>query len=133
MSGKSSEAAELGGAAERVGDPVGGGSGSGQGQAEDLKEVAEVRDRVVGSAIPVSLLSLIGIEHDSRQAGLPRSVDVAVHVIADVQRVLGRHGHTVERELEEPRVGFAVSVVAGNDDRVEVAEQAKLVQLAAGG
>src|SRR5580692_2756601 len=28
-----------------------GSSGSGQGQAEDLKEVAEVRDRVVGSAI----------------------------------------------------------------------------------
>src|ERR1700683_3833213 len=106
--------------------------GSGQGQAEDLKEVAEVRDRVVGSAIPVSLLALIGIEHHSRHAGFPRSVDVAVHVIADVQHVLGRHGHTVERELEEPRVGFAVSMVTGNDDRVEVAEQANLVQLAAG-
>jgi len=97
-----------------------------------LQEVAEVRDGVVGLAIPVGLLALIGIEHHGRQAGFPRSVDVAVHVIADVQRVLGRCPHAVERGLEEPPVGFAVPVVAGHDDRVEVAQQADFMQLAAG-
>src|SRR5215467_6261454 len=104
---------------------------SGHRQAEDLQEVAEVRDPVVRRAIPVYLHSLIGVEHHGRQAGLTRSVDVAVHVVTDVQSVPGRNSHPVERELEEPPVGFAVPVVAGNDDRVEVTEQADLVQLAA--
>ena len=87
---------------------------------------------VVGHAVQVRLLALIGIEHHGLQAGFPRPEDVTVHVVADVQRVLGRHGHPVERELEQPPVGLAVSVVAGNDDRVEVAEQADPVQFAAG-
>jgi glycyl-tRNA synthetase alpha subunit len=61
------------------------------GQVEDLQEVAEIRDRVVGHAIQVDLRSLIGIEHHGLHADLPRSEDVTVHVVPDVQRVLGRH------------------------------------------
>ncbi len=53
-----------------TGWPLGIPQPSGHGQAEDLHEVAEVGDCVVGRAIPVGLRSLIGIEHHGCQAGL---------------------------------------------------------------
>ena len=48
------------------------------GQVEDLQQVTQIGDREVGRTI---------------HAGLPRSEDVPVHVVADVHRVLGRHAH----------------------------------------
>src|SRR5215469_18135671 len=58
-------------ASESRGEPPGRwwgpGGGSGPGQAEDLQEVAEVGDCVVGRTALVDLRSLVGIEHDGRQ------------------------------------------------------------------
>lgn len=54
-----------------------------------------------------------------------------MHVVADVQRVRGRDPHVFKGELEEPPVGLAVAVVAGDDDRIEVSEQTDSVQLGA--
>src|SRR5213082_2589319 len=48
--------------------------------AEYREQVAQVRDRVVGDAVPVGLLALVGIEHHRGQAGLPGAEDVPVHV-----------------------------------------------------
>ena len=98
---------------------------------ENLEQLVEVGDRVIGHAVLIGLLALVRIEHHGLQAGFPCPEDVTVHVVADVQRVPGRDFHPVERMLEEPPVGFAVAVVPGHDDRVEVAEQADLVQLTA--
>jgi len=63
------------------------------GQVEDLQQVTQIGDREVGRTIQVGLRPLIGIEHHGLHAGLPRSEDVPVHVVADVHRVLGRHAH----------------------------------------
>src|SRR6266516_7885511 len=46
--------------------------------AEYREQVAQVRDRVVGDAVPVGLLALVGIEHHRGQAGLPGAEDVPV-------------------------------------------------------
>ena len=98
---------------------------------ENLEQLVEVGDRVIGHAVLIGLLALVRIEHHGLQAGFPCPEDVTVHVVADVQRVPGRDFHPVERMLEEPPVGFAVAVVPGHDDRVEVVEQADPVQFTA--
>jgi len=98
---------------------------------ENLEQLVEVGDRVIGHAVLIGLLALVRIEHHGLQAGFPCPEDVTVHVVADVQRVPGRDLYPVERMLKEPPVGLAVAVVPGHDDRVEVAEQADPVQFTA--
>ena len=99
---------------------------------KDRQQLTEIGNRVVGYAVLVCLLALVGTDHNGRQAGFPRPEDVAVHVVADVHRMLGRHFHPIESKLKQPPVGLAIAMVAGNDDRVEVAEQADPVQFAHG-
>ncbi len=55
-------------------------------RSEYGQQVPQVRDRVIGHAVQVGLLALVGIEHHRGQARLPRAEDVAVHVVADVHR-----------------------------------------------
>src|ERR1700745_411615 len=60
--------------------------------AEDGGEVAEVGDGVVRRAVLVLFGSLVGVEHDGPHADLLGAVDVTVHIVADVEGLLGRHG-----------------------------------------
>ena len=91
-----------------------------RGQAEEREQRPVVVHDVVGAGVAVGLRPLAGREHDRPHPGPAGAVDVAVHVVADVDGVLGGDPEIGQRVLEQPPVGLAVPVVAGDDDRVEV-------------
>src|ERR1700693_1551840 len=66
---------------------------------------------------------LIVAKPDGLHPQLPRSKDIATPVVADEDRLIRPDFKLIQRVLEQPSIGLAIPVVAGNDDRVEVAVQ----------
>jgi hypothetical protein len=59
------------------------------------------------------------IHHERAQSGGARADDVDARHVADVPRILRGDVHCLEREMENPRVGFHDADRAGVDDAVD--------------
>src|SRR5271155_2391819 len=99
---------------------------------DDLQQLSVVSDAIIGRAIFVVLCALVRVEHDGPHSHLTRTVDVAEHVVADVDGLRGRDPESLQRIFEQSRVRFTETMVTGNDDGVEIICQPYLVQFATG-
>ena len=89
-------------------------------EVDCLGQFGEIVDDIVGLDPWNILLPLVGRDEDRFHVQLLGALDVTVHVVTDEESLLRFDLQGIKGFLEEPHVRFAIAVVTGNDDRIEV-------------
>ena len=86
-----------------------------------LEHVLEALHAIIRGDVLVGLRALVRINENTPDSQKPRAVNIPEHIISYPDYLARFEFHVVQRFPEEARIGLAVAVMAGNDDRLKIA------------